>query len=301
MVRRRALRGPEDEQSNYRLAAETLLGPGARRTRAGAPDGGRARPAGGRPELRRGDPRARARDRLSSPPVSTSSCSGSAPRSRRLAVPGCRTLEPARGRVPRCPGLAEAPTERITLASPCCARRASAFCCDGASKADAVSAMLGEQSRHVPASLLRRERLTVIVDDAAAPAGPPRCQPPRRPGGRCSYATPRPSGASTAPTGRHRSPLTEPGRDGRGAARAPASAAVRARAAQPGPARARNVRAVRAGRGGAAAPRPARVGLRRLRGLTTGRSASAGPTGACGATAAPAARAPPRWARAPTV
>jgi hypothetical protein len=32
--------------------------------------------------------------------------------------------------------------------------------------------MLGEQSRHVPASLLRRERLTVIVDDDAAPAGP---------------------------------------------------------------------------------------------------------------------------------
>ena len=42
----------------------------------------------------------------------------------------------------------------------------------GASKADAVDAMLGEPSRHVPASLLRRERLTVIVDDAAAP---PRC------------------------------------------------------------------------------------------------------------------------------
>ena len=42
----------------------------------------------------------------------------------------------------------------------------------GAGKADAVSAMLGEPSRHVPASLLRRERLTVIVDDAAAPAGP---------------------------------------------------------------------------------------------------------------------------------
>ena len=43
----------------------------------------------------------------------------------------------------------------------------------GASKADAVNAMLGEPSRHVPASLLARERLTVIVDDAAAPDGPP--------------------------------------------------------------------------------------------------------------------------------
>ncbi len=39
----------------------------------------------------------------------------------------------------------------------------------GPSKADAVAAMLAEPSRHVPASLLRRERLTVIVDDAASP------------------------------------------------------------------------------------------------------------------------------------
>jgi hypothetical protein len=30
--------------------------------------------------------------------------------------------------------------------------------------------MLGQPSRHVPASLLRRERLSVIVDDAASPA-----------------------------------------------------------------------------------------------------------------------------------
>jgi hypothetical protein len=34
-----------------------------------------------------------------------------------------------------------------------------------------MSAMLGEPTHHVPASLLRRERLTVIADDAAAPAG----------------------------------------------------------------------------------------------------------------------------------
>jgi 6-phosphogluconolactonase/glucosamine-6-phosphate isomerase/deaminase len=41
----------------------------------------------------------------------------------------------------------------------------------GASKADAVSAMLAEASEHVPASLLRRERLSVIVDDMALPGG----------------------------------------------------------------------------------------------------------------------------------
>ena len=39
----------------------------------------------------------------------------------------------------------------------------------GAEKAAAVAAMLAEPSPHVPASLLARERLAVIVDDAAAP------------------------------------------------------------------------------------------------------------------------------------
>ena len=45
----------------------------------------------------------------------------------------------------------------------------------GASKADAVSAMLAEREpRTCPRACCARERLTVIVDDAAAPAGPPR-------------------------------------------------------------------------------------------------------------------------------
>ena len=62
------------------------------------------------------------------------------------------------------------PPERITLSL---AMLRAARCClllaTGASKADAISAMLAEPSRQVPASLLRRERLTVIVDDAASP------------------------------------------------------------------------------------------------------------------------------------
>src|SRR5205823_2684049 len=41
----------------------------------------------------------------------------------------------------------------------------------GAAKADAISAMLAEPTPSVPASLLVRERLTVVVDDAAAPTG----------------------------------------------------------------------------------------------------------------------------------
>lgn len=66
------------------------------------------------------------------------------------------------------------PPERITLSLPVLrAARACLLLATGAGKADAVGAMLGEPSRHVPASLLVRERLTVIVDDAAAPDGPP--------------------------------------------------------------------------------------------------------------------------------
>jgi 6-phosphogluconolactonase/glucosamine-6-phosphate isomerase/deaminase len=42
----------------------------------------------------------------------------------------------------------------------------------GEEKADAVAAMLAEPVPRVPASLLRRDRLTVIVDDAASPETP---------------------------------------------------------------------------------------------------------------------------------
>jgi 6-phosphogluconolactonase len=65
------------------------------------------------------------------------------------------------------------PPERITLALP--VLRAAQRCvliATGAGKADAVDAMLAEPSRHAPASLLRRGRLSVIVDDAASPEPP---------------------------------------------------------------------------------------------------------------------------------
>ena len=66
------------------------------------------------------------------------------------------------------------PPERLTLSLP--VLRAAAGClllATGASKADAVSAMLSDPTEHVPASLLRRERLSVIVDDGALPGGRP--------------------------------------------------------------------------------------------------------------------------------
>jgi 6-phosphogluconolactonase len=87
--------------------------------------------------------------------------------------PGAATL--AAGDEAICLGVEDSPKpppQRITLSL--AVLRAAREClvlATTTSKADAISAMLGEPSRHVPASLLRRERLTVIVDDAAAPEG----------------------------------------------------------------------------------------------------------------------------------
>ena len=88
------------------------------------------------------------------------------------AFPGARTLDAPETEI--CLGVEDSPKpppERITLSlqmlrvARCCVLLAT-----GAAKADAVDAMLGEPSRHVPASLLLRERLTVIADDPASPA-----------------------------------------------------------------------------------------------------------------------------------
>ncbi|MHB8533228.1 MAG: 6-phosphogluconolactonase, partial [Solirubrobacteraceae bacterium] len=90
--------------------------------------------------------------------------------------PGAGTLEAPEHVL--CLGVSDSPKpppERITLSlSVLRAARECLLLASGAGKADAIAAMLGEPTRHVPASLLRRERLTVIVDDAAAPAAAPR-------------------------------------------------------------------------------------------------------------------------------
>jgi 6-phosphogluconolactonase len=65
------------------------------------------------------------------------------------------------------------PPERLTLSLQVLrAARGCVLLATGASKADAVDAMLAEPTPHVPASMLRRGRLTVITDDAAAPGSP---------------------------------------------------------------------------------------------------------------------------------
>jgi len=164
--------GPDDEESNYRLVADTLLsrieiaservhrmegelGPedGARRyaqaLRADvAPDSGAL-------------------------PVLDLVVLGIGPDGHVASLfPGADTLQAGDDAV--CLGVhgsPKPPPERITLSL--AMLRAARHClllATGASKADAVSAALAEPSRHVPASLLRRERLTMIVDDAASPA-----------------------------------------------------------------------------------------------------------------------------------
>jgi 6-phosphogluconolactonase len=88
--------------------------------------------------------------------------------------PGAATLDADEHAL--CLGVSDSPKpppERITLTLGVLrAARECVLLVTGAGKADALAAMLGEPSRHVPASLLRRERLTVFADDAAAPGAP---------------------------------------------------------------------------------------------------------------------------------
>jgi len=75
-----------------------------------------------------------------------------------------------------CVGVHDAPKpppERISLSLGVLrAARRCVLLATGQAKADAVAAVLGEPDRHVPASLLRRGTLELIVDDAASPPPP---------------------------------------------------------------------------------------------------------------------------------
>jgi 6-phosphogluconolactonase len=164
---------PEHEDSNYRLAAETLLGPAAlapahvhRMLGELGPGVGAARYA---EELS---------DRLPQEeglPVLDLVVLGIGPDGHIASLfPGAETLAAPADAL--CLGVEDSPKpppERITLSLGVLrAARSCLLLATGAAKSDAVSAMLAEPSPHVPASMLRRERLSVIVDDAAAPPGP---------------------------------------------------------------------------------------------------------------------------------
>ena len=159
--------GPDDEQSNYRLAAQTLL------TSGGIPPERVHRMQG---ELGPHEGAAHyARELADCLPLDLVVL-GIGPDGHVASLfPGAASLDA--GEDALCLGVEDSPKpppQRITLSLAVLrAARECVLLATGASKADAVAAMLAQPSRHVPASLLRRERLTVILDDAAAPKGPP--------------------------------------------------------------------------------------------------------------------------------
>jgi 6-phosphogluconolactonase len=166
---------PQDEESNYRLVAQTLLESGAvppervhrMRGEAGPDEGARLYAQ----ELTRHIAGASGGAGVHTPPVLDLIVLGIGPDGHVASLfPGAATLDAGADAV--CLGVHDSPKpppERITLSlAVLLAARECMLLATDTSKADAVAAMLGEPSRHVPASLLRRERLTVLLDDAAA-------------------------------------------------------------------------------------------------------------------------------------
>lgn len=163
---------PQDEQSNYRMAAERLLdrletSPRAIHRMQGelGPQEGARRYA---QELRAGFG-----DQVPDVPALDLIVLGIGPDGHVASLfPGAPALSAQADEL--CLAVHDSPKpppERITLSLP--VLRAAHRClllATGPSKADAVSAAMGEPNPHVPASLLRRERLTLILDDMAAPA-----------------------------------------------------------------------------------------------------------------------------------
>jgi 6-phosphogluconolactonase len=166
---------PEDERSNYRLADETLLAraAGLERARVHRMNGELGPDEGARryeEELRAHGPRPQSS--AASVPALDVIVLGIGPDGHIASLfPGAPTLDADPQAL--CLGLSDSPKpppERITLGLGVLREaRRCLLLATGPSKADAVSAMLAKPTRHVPASLLRRERLTVLVDDAASP------------------------------------------------------------------------------------------------------------------------------------
>ena len=163
---------PQDADSNYLLALQTLLGPAAIAPERVHRMHGELGPDAGAEHYAR---ELTARLPLAPVPVFDVVALGIGPDGHVASLfPGADTLDAGDDAV--CLGVGDSPKpppQRITLSLPVLrAARGCLLLATGASKADAVSAMLGEPTRHVPASLLRRERLTVVLDDAAAPPAP---------------------------------------------------------------------------------------------------------------------------------
>ena len=169
---------PEHEQSNFKLAREALLEGAAglaservhrMRGELGPHEGARSYETELRERLTA--PEAASGGRPDSMPLLDIAVLGIGPDAHVASLfPGAATLEE---REALCLGVSDSPKpppERITLSLPMLrAARRCLLLATGAEKSGAVEAMLGAPSSHAPASLLRRERLTVVLDDAADP------------------------------------------------------------------------------------------------------------------------------------
>jgi 6-phosphogluconolactonase len=166
--------GPDDEESNYLLGKQTLLGA------ASGLDPQRVHRMEGELGPEQGAERYEHELRERAPfeddlPVLDVIVLGIGPDGHIASLfPGAKTLDAPAEEL--CLGVHDSPKpppERITLTlSVLRAARRCVLLATGSGKADAVDAMLAEPSNHVPASLLRRGRLSVIVDDAASPEPP---------------------------------------------------------------------------------------------------------------------------------
>lgn len=165
----------EDEQSNYRLARQLLLDPAQidprhvhRMPGELGPDEGAARYA---EELLGGLPlQAQARNGAAQPVLDVVVLGIGEDGHVASLFPDAATLS---DHTSACLGVHDSPKpppRRITLSLPVLlAARRCVLLATGAEKSTALAATLGEPTPHVPASLLARDRLTVIADDAASP------------------------------------------------------------------------------------------------------------------------------------
>jgi 6-phosphogluconolactonase len=163
---------PDDEQSNFRLASETLIAPASIAADRVHRMEGEVGPREGAERYAAEVSRYLATTQ-NGVPVFDLIVLGIGPDGHIASLfPGATTLDAGEQVV--CLGVSDSPKpppERLTLSLAVLnAAHGCLLLATGASKADAVEAMLGEASHHVPASLLRRERLTVILDDGAAPS-----------------------------------------------------------------------------------------------------------------------------------
>ena len=166
---------PEDAESNFRMAAETLLEPAGIAPELIHRMRGELGPAAGAQQYE-GELREHLRPGPGGLVTIDLAVLGIGPDGHVASLfPGAATLQEDHA---LCLGVEDSPKpppERITLSMPVLrAARSCLLVATGASKADALAAMLGDPTASVPASLLRRERLTVITDDAAAPPPPNR-------------------------------------------------------------------------------------------------------------------------------